>query len=345
MLDWAGVLAALRAAGYRGPPLDRPPAGRCVDGDPAPGDGGAARAARGGGLSADAEARAARIRSRLDTLFEIGRAEGTNRPGLGAGEQQAYEQVAAWMGEAGLEVSFDAAGNLYGRLRGSDPSLPEIWSGSHLDTPPDGGRFDGALGVVSALDAAEAIRERRGRRPDAGGRGVPPRGGAALRHRLLRQPGALRHARAGRGRPARRRRDLARRGVRGARLRRAADPRLARACSRRVRRDAHRAGPAARRTGRTARSRDVDRRHARHGAHVLGAARPRRHGADGAALRRARGRRPLRARRARQRARDPRRGRDDRPAHRRARGDEHDPEPRDAVRRRAGARRRASRTS
>jgi allantoate deiminase len=109
-------------------------------------------------LSADAGARAARILSRLDMLFEIGRAEGTNRPGLGAGEQQAYERVAAWMGEAGLEVSFDAAGNLYGRLRGSDPSLPEIWSGSHLDTPPDGGRFDGALGVVSALDAAEAIK-------------------------------------------------------------------------------------------------------------------------------------------------------------------------------------------
>ncbi len=107
---------------------------------------------------AGAEARAARILARLDTLFEIGRAEGTNRPGLGEGEQRAYEQVAAWMREAGLEVSFDAGGNLYGRLPGHDPALPEVWSGSHLDTPPDGGRFDGALGVVAALDAAEAIR-------------------------------------------------------------------------------------------------------------------------------------------------------------------------------------------
>jgi allantoate deiminase len=108
------------------------------------------------------EARAARILSRLDTLFEIGRAEGTNRPGLGAGEQQAYEQVAAWMREAGLEVEFDAGGNLYGRLRGRQPGLPEVWSGSHLDTPPDGGRFDGALGVVAALDAAEAIKRDGG---------------------------------------------------------------------------------------------------------------------------------------------------------------------------------------
>jgi allantoate deiminase len=106
----------------------------------------------------DAEGRAVRIRTRLDTLFEIGRAAGSNRPGLGPGEQQAFELVRGWMLEAGLDVSFDRAGNLYGRVSGSDPALPELWSGSHLDTPPDGGRFDGALGVLAALDAAEAIR-------------------------------------------------------------------------------------------------------------------------------------------------------------------------------------------
>jgi allantoate deiminase len=108
--------------------------------------------------SPDAGARAARIRARLDTLFEIGRAAGTNRPGLGAGEQQAFELVRGWMLEAGLEVSSDRGGNLYGRVPGRDPALPELWSGSHLDTPPDGGRFDGALGVLAALDAAAAIR-------------------------------------------------------------------------------------------------------------------------------------------------------------------------------------------
>jgi allantoate deiminase len=105
-----------------------------------------------------AEQRAARIRERLDTLFEIGRDVGTNRHGLGPGEQAAFEQVATWMGDDGLEVSWDAAGNLYGRVAGGDPSLAEVWSGSHLDTPPDGGRFDGALGVIAALDAAAAIR-------------------------------------------------------------------------------------------------------------------------------------------------------------------------------------------
>jgi allantoate deiminase len=110
----------------------------------------------------DAGRRAARIRERLDTLYEIDRAEGTNRPGLGAGEQRAFELVAGWMHEAGLEVSSDAGGNLYGRAPGNDRSLAEVWSGSHLDTPPDGGRFDGALGVLSALDAAEQIQAAGG---------------------------------------------------------------------------------------------------------------------------------------------------------------------------------------
>jgi allantoate deiminase len=98
-----------------------------------------------------------RILERLDTLYEIGRAAGTNRPGLDAGEERAHELVAGWMGEAGLVVSRDPAANLIGLLPGGEPSLPEVWTGSHLDTPPDGGRFDGALGVISALEAVEAI--------------------------------------------------------------------------------------------------------------------------------------------------------------------------------------------
>ena len=117
--------------------------------------------------AASPEWRAGRILDRLDALFEIGRAAGTNRPGFGPGEERAHELVAGWMREAGLEVTRDRGGNLVGRLAGSEPELPEVWSGSHLDTPPDGGRFDGALGVLSALDAAEAIARRRPRRAAA----------------------------------------------------------------------------------------------------------------------------------------------------------------------------------
>ncbi|MDX6552577.1 MAG: allantoate deiminase [Gaiellales bacterium] len=105
----------------------------------------------------DADARADRLLERLDTLFEIGRLAGTNRAGLGEGEQQAFELVRGWMVDADLDVATDPGGNLIGRARGSAPALPEVWSGSHLDTPPDGGRFDGALGVLAALDAIEAI--------------------------------------------------------------------------------------------------------------------------------------------------------------------------------------------
>jgi allantoate deiminase len=126
----------------------------------------------------DPEARARRILDRLDTLFEIGMAAGTNRPGLAAGEQRAHELVEGWMREAGLEVSRDPGGNLVGQLTGSEPALPEVWSGSHLDTPPDGGRFDGALGVLSALDAAEAIA--------AGG--TPRRGIRVIAFRLEEGP-------------------------------------------------------------------------------------------------------------------------------------------------------------
>jgi len=58
------------------------------------------------------------------------------------------------MREAGLEVARDEAGNLFGR-RGD----PRVWTGSHLDSVPNGGRFDGALGVVAAIEAADRLRE------------------------------------------------------------------------------------------------------------------------------------------------------------------------------------------
>ena len=116
------------------------------------------------GFASDAGHRAARILERLDTLFEIDRAAGTNRPGLGEGEQRAFDHTRAWMEQAGLAVSVDAGGNLYGRLTGADPSAAEVWTGSHLDTPPDGGRFDGALGVMAGIEAAEAIAAGGGTR-------------------------------------------------------------------------------------------------------------------------------------------------------------------------------------
>jgi beta-ureidopropionase / N-carbamoyl-L-amino-acid hydrolase len=83
--------------------------------------------------------------ARLEELYAIG-----DRIGYSAEEDLAHELAAGWMLDAGLEVSTDEAGNLLGRVPGRGR---EIWTGSHLDTVPSGGRFDGALGVVAGIEA------------------------------------------------------------------------------------------------------------------------------------------------------------------------------------------------
>ena len=100
---------------------------------------------------------AKRVLDRLDRIYAIGGGEGANRPGLSAAEQDACELVAGWMREADLEPVWDGNGNLIGRLAGTSPELDEVWTGSHLDSVPSGGRFDGVLGVVAGLEAAERI--------------------------------------------------------------------------------------------------------------------------------------------------------------------------------------------
>jgi acetylornithine deacetylase/succinyl-diaminopimelate desuccinylase-like protein len=95
----------------------------------------------------------ATINRRLDDVFHIGNGVGANRVGGTPEEDAACELAAAWMQEAGLDVEVDDRGNVVGRLRGAHPELPEVWTGSHLDSVPEGGRFDGALGVVAGLEA------------------------------------------------------------------------------------------------------------------------------------------------------------------------------------------------
>jgi acetylornithine deacetylase/succinyl-diaminopimelate desuccinylase-like protein len=92
-----------------------------------------------------------RILDRLDQLYAIGGGPGANRVHGSSGEDQAFELAAGWMREAGLEVEVDPAGNLLGR----SAARPDVWTGSHLDSVPRGGRYDGALGVVAGIDAIE----------------------------------------------------------------------------------------------------------------------------------------------------------------------------------------------
>jgi acetylornithine deacetylase/succinyl-diaminopimelate desuccinylase-like protein len=89
-----------------------------------------------------------RVRERLDAIYALG----ATRPGYSPLEDAAHALAAGWMEEAELEVSRDDAGNLFGR-RGD----ARVWSGSHLDSVPNGGRYDGALGVVAAIEAAARL--------------------------------------------------------------------------------------------------------------------------------------------------------------------------------------------
>ena len=101
-----------------------------------------------------------RLEERLDAIYAIGGGPGANRVGYSAEEDEAHRLTAGWMREAGLAVEVDPDGNLIGRLTGDDPELPEVWSGSHLDSVPRGGRYDGPLGVLGALDAVERLGRR-----------------------------------------------------------------------------------------------------------------------------------------------------------------------------------------
>ena len=89
-----------------------------------------------------------RILERLDELYAIGGGPGANRPHPSAAEDEAHRLVASWCEAADLSVEVDAHGTLFGHAPGSGG----VWVGSHVDTVPRGGRFDGALGVVAAVD-------------------------------------------------------------------------------------------------------------------------------------------------------------------------------------------------
>ncbi|MEC2160632.1 M20 family metallo-hydrolase [Virgibacillus halodenitrificans] len=104
-----------------------------------------------------------RVASRLGQLAMIGltKDRGSNRPGYSRAEKEAKDLVSDWMHEAGLDVYMDGAGNVFGKCKGNKVSQPAILCGSHLDSVPNGGHFDGPLGVIAALEVVEAWKETR----------------------------------------------------------------------------------------------------------------------------------------------------------------------------------------
>ncbi len=103
-----------------------------------------------------------RLWARLMALAEIGATPGggVNRQALSDGEIAAWHRVIAWAREAGLTAATDPAGNLFLRLAGRDRAAPPVLIGSHLDSQPTGGKFDGAAGVMAALEVAVSFAER-----------------------------------------------------------------------------------------------------------------------------------------------------------------------------------------
>ncbi|WP_165219090.1 M20 family metallo-hydrolase [Affinirhizobium pseudoryzae] len=84
---------------------------------------------------------------------------GSFRPALSDADREARNLFRHWAHEAGLTVTVDAIGNMFARREGSDPSLPPLMIGSHLDTQMPGGKFDGVLGVLAGIATVRALNE------------------------------------------------------------------------------------------------------------------------------------------------------------------------------------------
>ncbi len=102
-------------------------------------------------------------RGRAVALFDRLREDGADAPGVsrdpyGAGEQRAHATIAAEAERLGLEIDHDAAANLYMTLPGRDRLARKVMVGSHLNSVPHGGNFDGAAGVVAGLVAVAVLR-------------------------------------------------------------------------------------------------------------------------------------------------------------------------------------------
>jgi allantoate deiminase len=85
--------------------------------------------------------------------------EGVTRLSLSLEDLKARQYIIDVMKEAGLEVRVDAVGNIIGKLEGTDVGTPVVLTGSHIDTVVQGGKFDGALGVLGAIEAVRSIKE------------------------------------------------------------------------------------------------------------------------------------------------------------------------------------------
>jgi N-carbamoyl-L-amino-acid hydrolase len=102
-----------------------------------------------------------RLWSRLMQMAEIGATAhgGCNRQALTDADMAGRRLLSRWAEEAGCRVRVDAVGNLFVRRPGHDDTLPVVMTGSHLDTQPTGGKFDGVYGVLAGLEVIESLND------------------------------------------------------------------------------------------------------------------------------------------------------------------------------------------
>ena len=103
-----------------------------------------------------------RLWSRIMVMAEIGATAqgGCNRQALTDGDLAARQLLTRWAQAAGCQVRADAVGNLFLRRAGREDTLPVVLTGSHLDTQPTGGKFDGIYGVLAGFEVIESLNDR-----------------------------------------------------------------------------------------------------------------------------------------------------------------------------------------
>jgi len=102
-----------------------------------------------------------RFSRRFEAFSEIGATEngGVNRPSLSDANREARDTLVEWLREAGLDVRIDEMGNIFGRREGEDGDADPVLFGSHVDSQYNGGKYDGVVGVLGALEVIEALND------------------------------------------------------------------------------------------------------------------------------------------------------------------------------------------
>jgi N-carbamoyl-L-amino-acid hydrolase len=113
--------------------------------------------------SKDLHINAGRLQQSLEEMAKIGATPGggVQRLALSDEDKQARDLLVRWMKEIDLEVTIDQMGNIFGRRPGKNNDLAPVMSGSHVDSQPKGGRFDGILGVMGPLEVLRTLHDNK----------------------------------------------------------------------------------------------------------------------------------------------------------------------------------------